>query len=647
MNNILVTISLGCLAAPAVPAQQLPPSSTLPRGEVRLSSDHIDVGVHGFSSWRIAAPKERLPAGPAGTMPTAQVAYVCYMDKDLAGRDVLAFRRTIDGGYTWQAAQTLHTTAVGEVLSGPETRLVAFGHEVYVVWASNAQNLSTTLRHGVWAMGSADQGQTWTAPALLSTGVLTNLYDVDEVNAAVSQSGAGGPGFLNVVYEADYAVPASGIEDLFFVQAQIVGNTLAITQPETRLNHAAPAVVHDVNFTDIAAQGPVIHVCWTDNRSLGGTRQYDYFSITSRANGADFATAAEYRHTQFGAPLSWDAPRRPSAAIDLPNVYTFMEHSQNGQDDVWMDWSSDLGVTWAVTGVAINTATLGSAGDVDDFDVVARDGRIAVLYVDDRLNGTNNNDNNQAIVAVSYNAGADFQNGTHVEVPLSQRDPNPIFGIDMVGDVVAALYETNCGGSEDFAVSLSSDGGRSFTHHEVSSLGACGLRANTTDVDDPRMTLTRNGDCLMTWIDDRGIQGQGLGNSFNYVYATGIKYPQLIDRTANLQGLVYRDDSPADAGDLVLVVLSGTGTAATMLDPNGFTMNLAFDFWTYAAIGGGMALPPGPPNLNLAIVSPNGDAAFPNIPNVTQLLGLPFWAAALTIDGTPAFGKFTDPIRFQ
>ena len=78
----------------------------------------------------------------------------------------------------------------------------------------------------------------------------------------------------------------------------------------------------------------------------------------------------------------------------------------------------------------------------------------------------------------------------------------------------------------------------------------------------------------------------------------------------------------------------------------GFSLNLTYDFWTGAAIGGAFSLPPGPPNLNLGIIDATGAVQFAGIPNITQLLGLPFWAAALTI-GSGGFEKFTDPIRFQ
>lgn len=644
MTNTLSILTALALSS-ALSAQLFPPSSTLPRGEVQLNDDYIDIGTHGWGSWRMASPRELVQPGPAGTAHTANVAYMVYLDTDATGADVLQFRRTTTGGYSWEAARTIYTLSATEYFSAGETRLLAFEHEVYVVFAAN---LHTQVggAEAVFVMGSEDQGQNWDGPLLVSTGMATNtLNDADEVNAAISSDASGN--YVNIVFEAD--TPTVTNEDIFFVQCGFDTNgTLQITVPETRLNHAVPAGTTDVDFTSIAADGPVIHIAWNDDRAGGGNNQNDTFSMTSQANGNDFATVTELRHTTQPAPLSWAAPRRPHAAVDLPHVYTFMEHAINGQDDVWMDWSQALGTagSWSPT-VAINTATLGSGGDIDGFYVIADDGKVAVAYVDDRLNGANNNSNNQAVVAVSLNGGTDFVNGTHVEVPLGMRDPNPLFGIDFVGDLIAVLYETNCGGGEDIGISLSADNGQSFTHYDVTSFGGCGQSPGGVDVDDPRGTLTRNGDFLFTWIDDRNPSGQGVGNSFNNLYTTGIHWPQLLDRTGTNQGLRFEGDSPANVGTWVMVILSGTGTSMQwQLDPaNGVLPNLEYDFWSVASIGGALATPPGPNNLNFNLVDLGGNCDFPNTPNPTTLTGLPFWATAITL---PAIGpiKFTDPIAF-
>lgn len=639
MNNIHYSVLALLSATSSLCAQALPSSSTLPRGDVKLNNDYMNVATHGYGSWRTVAPRERIAAGPAGTVPTAQVAYVTYMDT-INGIETIEFRRSTNGGYSWGAPVSLYSLVPGEVISSNETRIVASEHDVFIVFASNAHTLAAGLQ-SVWAIGSSDQGQTWTAPQLLTPQFLTTLRDADEVNAAVSRGPNGAS--LNVVFEADSFT--LGVEDIYFVQAEIQGGTLAVTVAETRLNYAVAAQTSDVNFTAIASDGPVVHVAWTDNRSQGGSSQYDYFSMTSLNNGTDFAAVTEYRHTQFAGPISWAAPRRPRVAVDIPHVYTFMEHGEAGRDDVYMAWSADVGLTWTATNVAINTATLGSAGDIDDMIVTADDGRVAVVYVDDRLNGINNNNNNQAIVSVSNNGGADFVAGTYVEVPLSLKDPNPIFGIEMTGDMIAVLYETNCGpGGEDLAVSLSSDGGQTFTHYDVTDLGACGTFPSGVDVDNPRLALTANGDVIVTYIDDRTPAGSGGGNTVNNLWITGIHYPQLIDRTASNQGLVYQDDAPSAAGDTCYVVLSFTGPQGTIaLDNLGTTLNVGFDAFTEASI---VVAASAFPSVNRDSVGANGSVQFPFFPNVTQLLGLPLWGVAFTASGILP-GKFTDPILFQ
>lgn len=649
MNSTTIT-TLSVLALASVLAAQYPVSSTLPRGEVRLNSTLLNNNTIGFGHWRTAAPKERIPAGPAGTAPTANVAYVTWAEANAAGVVELKFARSINGGYTWQAAQTIHTVLAGEAIDGVETRLLAAGHEVFLVFASNRHTL-VAGQQAVFALGSANQGQTWSGPLLLSTQSTSTLRDADEVNAALSFNLGGGPAYLNVVYESDYNVPSSGTEDLFFAQAGFVGGVLTVTVPDQRINLAVPPRGSDVNFTTIAADGPVVHIAWTDNRAGGGTSRYDYFSLTSRANGVDFATTPEFRHTAFPTALTWAAPRRPQVAVDLPHVYTFMEHALAGQDDVYMDWSNDLGVTFATTGVRVNTATLGTLGDIDDMFVAADNGRVAVLYVDDRLsNGANNNDLNQAIVSVSNNGGTDFLLGTHVERPLGPKDPNPIFGIEMNGDMIAVLYETSCvlqtaSGAEDFAISLSSDGGVTWTTKDVTRFGGCGQFPSGVDVDDPRLALTANGDAIVIWIDDRTITGSGGGNTVNNQWVTSIHYPQLIDNTATFQGVRFRDDSPAAAGNTCIVLLSFTGPGAQIvLDNLGSNINMGFDAFTDASISVAFSGPA--PTINLAPVGANGSVDFPFFPNVTNLIGLPIWGAALTITPQGTAGRFTDPIRF-
>ena len=139
MKTIYYSV-LALLGATSLSAQALPPSSTLPRGDEKLNNDYINVGTHGYGSWRTVAPRERIAAGPAGTVPTAQVAYVTYMDT-INGIETIEFRRSTNGGYSWSAPTSLYSLVAGEVVDTNETRIVASEHDVFIVFASTNPDL--------------------------------------------------------------------------------------------------------------------------------------------------------------------------------------------------------------------------------------------------------------------------------------------------------------------------------------------------------------------------------------------------------------------------------------------------------------------------------------------------------------------------
>ena len=154
---LLAGLSHAC----SIGAQVYPRSSRLPRDEVKVNEAFVNNSVQGYGGWRIAAPSERVPAGPAGTVPSASVCYMAYLDRDAAGAETLRFRRSTNGGYSWGAPQQLVTLQAGEVWSTGDMRILACEHDVFVVGSSNAHTLAAG-QQAVFAIGSDDQGQSWT-----------------------------------------------------------------------------------------------------------------------------------------------------------------------------------------------------------------------------------------------------------------------------------------------------------------------------------------------------------------------------------------------------------------------------------------------------------------------------------------------------
>ena len=617
----LLVLTTGlALAAPAT-AQVV--SSSLPRGDTKLNANYSPVGSQGFGAWRIATPKQLL----AGASPTAKVAYAVYMDLDAAQATQLHVRRSSDGGLTWESAKVVFTVGATDRLQADWTSILAWENQVFVVYVTGAQGATIGPR-SVWCVGSADQGQTWTAPFLVSKLVQapTNpSVDCEEPACAVSR------GRLHVAFRADSQLSPN--EDLWYAGVELVGGSLVGTVPESRVATAQAQGSVDVDLHSIAADDNVVHVAWLDDRdNLGNDNQNNCFSKTSTGNGGDFATVAEVRHTSYTTPLTWAPPRRPLAAAAKPNVYVSLEDSRTGVDQIWLRYSSNLGVQWDEAKASQTPGTV----DIDGQQIVASGNRVVITYRDDR-NGTGNNINN-VFAVTDQNAGLSFKAGPVAESRLSTPNCDSQRGLVMVGDLIVCAWE-QCAGPEEWALAYSVDGGVSWKPSiQVTRLGSCTqVKPRSADVDDPAIDVTLNGDVIGIWIDDR--DNSSGGNTTNNTYVTGVKLPELRSNLATSQGLRLVHAHKGEAGYVAVVLVSMTGQQPPIvLSPFGLSINLAYDLLTATALG--------IPSLFVTTVDANGEAAFPAIPNLTTLLGVPVHAAALTIDVAGSrFVSFTDPIR--
>lgn len=642
----------------------------LSRGETQLTDSTNTLGAlvnnQGFGHWQIASPDGNLPADPVnGLAATAQVVYATFVEENPATLAAeIVMRKSIDGGLTWAAPQAIYTIGGSEQLNtgGTDTRIHASGHNVVVVFLSNAHDTAQSGQSG-WAIGSADQGQTWSSPILFSTrsmpGSIDPFFDLDEMRAVLDGD------YLHVCFEVDYVnnpsgtgTAGNGTEDLFYSQLQFAGGAFSLITSDVRIDAAHAAGSVDVDGPEIDADGPIVTIVWSDDRrqlpdQFGQlTYQNDTYSRTSIAFGSDFdqaGQAPEINHTNYQSllVLTWAAPRQPNVRVIAPNVLVFMEDSRDQQSDaVYCDISLNAGSTYAHTGVRVSTNPAGE--DVDGF-IVSDDGeRVAIFTKTDRA-GTN------AVNQGYVNVGDlnDLINGTLSEATCSPAQDLVLYDVRIQGDVVAAVYES-CGFPEEAYVGLSHDGGASFEDLRITNLGACSSPVGNADVDDVRVAISANRDVNVIWADDRN----GPGNVREDVFLTSAKVPALVDNTSQVPPGVggtmeLVDLGPRDVGDWAFLMISGGGTAPGMpLGPsvtNAFQPRLAQDFWFNALLGDvtfvletvGTDPMTGEARALFDGVPPFG------IPNLRLLIGQSFWVAAGTADtNTLEFKYFTDSAPF-
>lgn len=640
MNHKQSSIALALALASLANAQAL-----CPRPETRLSTGNVTTSIYGFAGWRIAAPKQLVPADPVrGFVASSRVMYAVWPDRASSATTdvVLRFLRSEDGGFSWNLANAVDiwtsNSAAGETFDAVDLELLADGNTVYVVFT--ADRLSNGQHHpsnqdACWVLGSNDQGRTWQSIHVsggtenaLSTGDL--LLDVDDPVAASSN------GRCHVLFEADYQFAvgrgaATGLENVYYqaVEFDAQGNLVEVFAEERRLE-STPSGTVDTDFPGVAADGIGVVLSWQDNRiSVGGqppvysdnNRFNDTFSRVSADSGLTLGT--EHNHTNFSAIAAWDQ-RRTEPAMYGTLAVVMQEDPRAGNDDVYLSLSYDFGQTWT-DGVMVSRSPAGV--DSDGTAITISGTTIVVAYCDDRQ-GSGNADNDVYVV-VDHNLGADFIAGTQVEhLAIDTPTSCALYTADSFGEVFAIAAETSAF-PEDSGIAVSRTSGDSWEW-------CANLQFGNADTDDIYVAVTRNRDVMSIWQDD-----DNRGNDFNDISVRGLKLPRLVDRTAQGQGLVYEAAGPADLNHIVLLLgsLSGAGSNALALDAtNGVILNLMPDALTLGIVS----------NLGtfLGLVDANGTASW-NFPNFATLIGVPItWSVCALDSTTGAFtGAFTDPLR--
>jgi hypothetical protein len=306
----------GAPVAPAPPALEGAPLATVPAQETRLS---YDLGHSGFP--------DVARAGDA--------VHVVWQDRR-AGRAEIYYRRSLDGGATWDAARVLASGAGDAEMP----HVAALGSQVVVVWADSRANRNGRA-FDVYAVQSGDGGGTFSAAAPLSAGVPrlvdANEADTDELRPVqnVRPDVAIDPetqdvhvvwmgnqdGAYAVYYRRSLDGGASFLPELrLSTNAAYEGVELQFPPAPLERLKQTPAAVNPA----IAVRGGRVVVVWQDDRNdptplrIPYPDGWDVVVRTSADRGATFA--AENPITNNASPETdqdaWRADRNPDVALD-------------------------------------------------------------------------------------------------------------------------------------------------------------------------------------------------------------------------------------------------------------------------------------------------------------------------------------------
>ncbi|MFI5144784.1 MAG: T9SS type A sorting domain-containing protein, partial [Ignavibacteria bacterium] len=340
-----------------------------------------------------------------------------------------AYRRvgysySTDGGASWAPSALLDSTILGGNLlrnSDASVTVDSAGNFYITTIALNNSNGNTTLA----IYKSTDGGVTFPIASTLYAG---SSEDKEMITTDLSP----GSPFYNRLYISWSRLSLGA--DIKVIRSTDMGGTWS-----------SPANVSS-NGTGqgsdpaVGANGEV-YVVWV-NANTWGTQ---YFS-KSTDGGVTFSTQTVFASGNAGnIPWSQSGPTTfPAVACDISggprngNIYVVWGDGRNGDEDVFLERSTDRGSTWS-SPVRINNDGIGN-GKVQAWPWIAvnQNGLISVVFYDTR--NTSSNNNIECWVARSSDGGVTFTN----EVLSTQQSPTNQPNTDVrFGDYIGVDFWTN------------------------------------------------------------------------------------------------------------------------------------------------------------------------------------------------------------
>jgi Neuraminidase (sialidase) len=294
---------------------------------------------------------------------SGQLVAAAWADARSGATDV-RFNRSLDGGLTWLALDLRLETgdAAGATESGAP-RLDCSGQRVLCVWEDRRSG-----PHDVFCRRSADGGTTWPDPE--------TRMDTDAAGAAfsrlpkVTSSGSN----VAVVWQDSRNVSS----DDFLRRSPDGGLTWAIS--DQRVDSDAPgASISDLPQPWI--EGESLCIGWMDSRNGGYLKPWARRSVDAGATWPDPELKLD-----VGAMGSQHANGLRIAGAGR-NVYAVWLESRTGPTaDIFLNFSTDRGATWAPPDLRLDTDAAGSANSF--WPEICVEGVSVYVVWEDRRNGT-------------------------------------------------------------------------------------------------------------------------------------------------------------------------------------------------------------------------------------------------------------------
>ena len=308
---------------------------------------YFNRSLDGGATWMASdvvldASSRGIPSSAASVACDGASVYVVWIEGPTnptqTGEYEVSMNRSLDHGETWMATEQSLSQQLGQRVT-----TLAFGvsgDSIYVVWEDDRNGWPE-----IFFDCSHDAGTTWLGADRRIAASSAYVPPLTDFGSSIDLSVAGTS--LYLVWEDDRNSSAGGPRDIYF-QRSLDGGLTWLAE-DVRLDTAGGARIGDSRNPRVVAQGQAVFVVWDDD--VSGLRDVAF------NRSLDGGTTWLPRHVRLdrGTAPGASASTLPQVAVGGSSVYVSWRDTRDGLGEIYFNRSSDMGATWQIPDVRLDT----------------------------------------------------------------------------------------------------------------------------------------------------------------------------------------------------------------------------------------------------------------------------------------------------
>ncbi len=442
-----------------------------------------------------AAPSKSRTERPQVLVNGQRVSAV-YLDRQVSpGKDPF-FNRSLDFGATWGSPDIrLNVQFPDNELSSECNRVLVNSTGNNTIYALYVHGRDADQDHQAWATESQDGGVSWDGSGQMvkMNQAMDGTTDISDLMDETSHNLLVVPGTTRAhVVWSDNRPGSSITRQVFMRSTTDSGGTWANEQQvnvvDLDMGNPTPDSERSDQVTACADSLGGVFAAWRDQRRANDPTWTlaDPGRIVFRGSTDHAATFGSEIRLDSGDGLPGTESQLPSMDCDddgtMATVAVAWQDARNGDEDIFVNYSTDSGATWQVSDIRVDFGSPAAANATNPRILVGpgSPARMYVVWEDDRDGG------NDLYLSVSTNGGATWGAAQHLNTGVT-AGANPVesWDVDLDGSLFVVAWSDNRNGAadNDIFANRSEDGGQTFSGAIRLDLGTAAGAEHSIEVD--------------------------------------------------------------------------------------------------------------------------------------------------------------------